>query len=335
MFHRGRLLILLLPLLVAGLWPKQTRAMPSQHFRLKYAVAPGLRCPAEKQLRSEVASRMAHDPWKRDARRVIHVQISSSVGGMEAKIWIREAAGQEVGKRSFRSTQGNCAELLEHVAFHLALVIDPLGVRRPRAPRPPAGKASSVTAKPARATQTPPATSPTVATRPTPAARLDHLTLSVGGVFSMGAAAGDLSGGVTAQIRYRWWKLSVALEGRVELPAYLDVPGGQISTTLVSGAVLPCFHRRWLALCGVFRAGALRGQGHGLSDAKIETLPYLAGGIRAAAELRLSHTFSVSAYGDLVVPVPITLTNDATGEAFWTTPVINGALGVALAAGFL
>ena len=167
----------------------------------------------------------------------------------------------------------------------------------------------------------------------------DRLALSVGGVFAMGAAAGGVSGGLTAQIRYSFWKMSVGLEGRVDLPGQDDidgVEGGSVKTSLAAASVIPCFHRRWLAVCGVFTAGAIRGQSRGLINPTIDTAPYLAGGIRAGAEIDLSSTFSLRVYGDLMVPVPVRVKELEPGQReFWVSPPVNGALGLALAAGFL
>lgn len=329
----GRLAIALIAAvaLQAGQAPAAAAA-PPKRYRLKYTVAPGLRCPARAQVKSEVASRMAHEPWSRRARRVIHVQVTSSLKGMVARIWIRKASGRKVGRRTFRSVEGDCNEVMEHVAFHLALVLDPLSLRRPR----PKFKPPPPVKPPVQ--PTPPTPTPRIRARAAVVAR-GHLALSVGGVFALGAAAGNVSGGLTAQVRYRFWKMSVGVEGRVDLPAQADiegVPDGRIETTLITASVLPCFHRRWLAVCGVLTAGSIRGQPRGLRNPKIETLPYLAGGVRAGAELALSSTFSFRVYGDLVVPAPVTFEAEKpTGKIFWTTPPVNGAVGVALAAGFL
>ena len=322
--------------LLGAAWPAPGGAAPKQRYRLEYVVAPGLRCPAMAQVMSEVSSRMAHDPWRRRARRVIHLQVTSTVGGMEARIWVRQASGRKVGKRTFRSVEGDCGELMEHVAFHLALVMDPLGVRTIKKPRvkkmpPPKPAPASRPSIPIR--------TPGVRSGAEVGKRQDRLAISVGGILAMGASAGDISGGVTAQIRYRFWMMSVGLEGRVDLPGYDDIAGvkdGRVGTTLMAASVLPCFHRRWLAVCGVFTAGAIRGQSRGLVPPRIKTLPYLAGGVRVGAEIDLSPTFSLRLYGDMVVPVPVTFEEDPPGQlVFWTTPVINGALGLALAAGFL
>lgn len=324
--------------------PAPAGAAPRQRFRLQYVVAPGLRCPAMARFKSEVSSRMAHDPWRRRARREIHVQVTSTVGGMEARIWVRQASGRKVGERTFRSVEGDCDELMEHVAFHLALVMDPLGLRRPR-PRTKKpsldhrDQLASSTRSPAKLATTLRSHAPRIRSGGTADPRPDRLSISMGGVFALGAAAGDLSGGVTAQIRYRFWKMSMGLEGRVDLPAHEPIEGtedGRIGTTLMSASLLPCFHRRWLAVCGVLTAGAIRGQPRGLVNPKIETLPYLAGGVRVGAEIELTAEFSLRVHGDLVVPAPVNFTENEPGErVFWTTPVINGALGVALAAGFL
>ena len=321
--------------LMGATWPAPVGSTPKQRFRLEYAVAPGLRCPAMAQLMSEVSSRMAHDPWRRRARRVIYVQVTSTVAGMEALIWVRQATGRKVGRRTFRSVEGDCGELMEHVAFHLALVMDPLGVRtirKPREKKKPQPKSVPVSRPPT------PIKTPGVRSGATVGRRLDRLAISVGGIFAMGAAAGGLSGGVTAQIRYRFWKMSVGLEGRVDLPGYDDIDGvkdGRVGTTLMAASVLPCFHRRWLAVCGVLTAGAIRGQSRKMIPPKIEHLPYLAGGVRVGAEIDLSTTFSLRVYGDLAMPVPVTFGDDPGQQVLWTTPVINGGLGLALSAGFL
>jgi hypothetical protein len=123
--------------------------------------------------------------------------------------------------------------------------------------------------------------------------------------------------------------LSVALEGRFDFPVYLDIPGGQVSTSLYLGSALGCYHIWWVTGCVLFGAGGLRGSGHGLADAQSHTAPYLTSGLRAGIDLPLASVLALRVYGDLLGRLSqVTLnSSDAEGTELWRAPAVTGAVG--------
>lgn len=295
-------------------------------YRFVYTLGEGTaRCPARDQIMGEISGRLVRDPWDPAARSLITVTIGLQRQQLQALISVRERGSRKAGQRRFTSASGDCKELVEHVAFHLSLYIDPLSPGTPRrkaAPPAPAPRPAPVK----------------VARRPTrrrPRSRRPRFSISAGGLLALGSAPGHVAGGVAVQGRLRWSRVSVALEARVDLPAYADVQGGQVSSFLTAAAVIPCLHHRWFSGCGVLSAGAMRGQGHGLNDAMAETSPHLMTGVRANGELRLRGIFSLRMYADLLLQLTRNpLKETATDVELWSNPPVHGALGLAVVGDF-
>jgi hypothetical protein len=162
-----------------------------------------------------------------------------------------------------------------------------------------------------------------------------HVAASVGGHVAVGSAP-SVAGGVTLQGRLQWRSLSVGLEGRVDLPAYRDVSGGQVSSSLLLAGVLGCYHYRWVAGCALVMAGALRAAGHDIPNAESSTLAYVAGGVRLGVEVPLFSILALRVHSDLVVPFTrITLRETDTRTEIWSTPSLSGAFGLAVVGAFL
>jgi hypothetical protein len=120
------------------------------------------------------------------------------------------------------------------------------------------------------------------------------------------------------------------VEGRGDLPASEDVGGGrEASTSLLLASLVPCAHASvWLG-CALVSAGALAGQGRGLSQERTDRSPYIGAGARVGAELPLGPLLAVRLHADILASFTRT-TLHVGDESVWTTPPTSGALGAAV-----
>jgi hypothetical protein len=295
--------------------------------RLLYTRGPGAEaCPDLAAVRDAVAARLGYVPFDERAARLVIVAVASASPTLHARIELRDPSGKIVGLRELSSTSKDCKELASAVELALSIAIDPLSFTRP--PRAPTSERTPLHAETPRP---PPAGELRASARPAPVEETPRLQIaaSVGGVVAIGSAP-SVAGGITlqGQLRFRW--TSLALEGRVDLPAYLDVAGGRISTSLLLANVLGCGHYRWLFGCLEVAAGAMRAAGHDIPDAESVTLAYVAGGVRLGTELPLHRVFALRLHGDLLAAFTrATLRETTTRAEIWSTPAISGAFGLA------
>jgi hypothetical protein len=121
--------------------------------------------------------------------------------------------------------------------------------------------------------------------------------------------------GGTVFVRGRVKRVSLALEGRYDLPASTDVGRATVETSLGMASIAPCFHFGWAAACAVGSLGSLHATSRGVAKPREDRALYVAVGARVAAELRLAGPLSAWARVDATVPLrpyPVTL----DGEAF-------------------
>lgn len=304
-----------------ALAPAGARGDPGlPRVRLLYAIGAGAeQCPDIGAMREAVAARLGYVPWHEDAPRVVAVALSRDGRGLLARIELRSNAHM-TGQRELTSTRPDCRELAGAVELAISLAIDPLSLTRPWGKPPPQAGDHEPT----------PDQQAGVRAKPSAPRRLS-VSASAGGLVAFGSAPA-VAGGIAVQGRLRWRDLSVGLEGRFDFPAYMDVAGGEVSTSLAMGSLLGCWHLWHAAGCAVFGVGGLRGTGHGLGDAQSHTLPYLTGGLRLGGEIPLVSVLALRVYGDLLGALSrVTLrTSDAQASEIWSNPAVSGALGLAL-----
>ncbi len=140
--------------------------------------------------------------------------------------------------------------------------------------------------------------------------------------------------GVTLHGGVRRGALSIALEGRADLPAAKrTASGGTVSSALLLGTLAPCFHRSMIVGCALVSAGALAGSSEGVTRPAQVTTPFAALGARIGVEVPLVSELSARIHADLLGGLTRT-TLELDGLPVWTTPPISGALGAGLAWSF-
>jgi hypothetical protein len=304
-------------------------------------------CPDEAALQRAVAARLGRDPFRPDAGLLIRVRLDRQRGGMAAALDVTTSGGAR-GSRTLTSRDASCGELAAAVALALSIIIDPLarpasqpgwdGPEPPELsppPAPPFGPASPPSPEPK-----PVAAAPAAAPTPVVAAAWPTRErgsgivpeLSVGGAAAFGAAP-TTTGSVLLQAGLRRGALSVALEGRFDVPVSTSAGSGSVSAGLLMGDVVPCYHRWLLAGCAVFGAGVLRGSGHNLAGARSETSAVGVAGARLIFEWPLGARFGLRAYAEVLGRLrSVSLRVD--DASVWTTPPVSGGLGLALAVKF-
>jgi hypothetical protein len=226
----------------------------------------------------------------------------------------------------------------------LSLAIDPLSAMRPRPvaqtagagarPAPaaaaPAPAAPPRPAAPAARPTAPPATAMARRPPPSPAAPSEPWRVQVG-LGVLGSAGMSLSPtvGLTGSVGARGRRWSLSIEGRVDLPRSASVSGGRVTASALGGVLVPCLHLGPLAGCALALAGAVRGSGERLADARQQTTVLAALGGRLAIEVPSNGgALAVRLHIDLVASV-VRTTLRVGGEPAWTAPPLSGAVGAA------
>lgn len=300
---------------------------------LRYTRGAGAeRCPNAETLRSAVAARLGRDPWDQAAACTIIVAIAREGAGLRARVELRAGNGRVTGLREMTSVGQDCIELAAAVQLAISLAIDPLSFTRPAkaaslgasAQTIPGAAADRVEARRAEK-PAPPAVAKTPAEQD-PGLRVE---ISLGGLAALGSAP-SVAGGFALQGRLRWGKWSAALEGRIDLPAYQEIPGGEVSSSLLMAGGLGCLHVRSFFGCGLAYVGALRAAGHDVPLPRRTTLLYAAAGARLGFEIPLYSVLSLRLSGDLLATLTrITLRESGGPAEYWTTPPLSGAFGAA------
>jgi hypothetical protein len=312
-----------------------TRATAAPTSKLLYSRSnDASSCPDEEALRQAVADRVGGDRFSPSGTQTIVVSVFRRGSPFVATVALVDESG--VSHPRELHVEGSCGELLDAVALAIAIAIDPQSLARSATPPPPPTPSEPV------ATLPPPAAAPIL---PPPAPKEQPLgpvgepsapmpvrpaplmiEARTGAVASLGTAPGPAVG-LALGAEVRWRALSVALEGRVDAPSSMPASGGgEVSSWLVLGAIVPCFHQGPFFGCLVEQAGSVQTSGSGVSVTHAKSVPWRATGGRVGARLPFSETVEVQIHGDLVANLdPMTLVLD--GAQVFKAPPATESLG--------
>ncbi|MEP7127034.1 MAG: hypothetical protein ABJE95_39240 [Byssovorax sp.] len=318
--------------LLVILGASDARAEPPRRpsARLEYDRKKGAeQCPDEAELRAYVAARLGRDPFTADSSRRVVSTVARKGRGFVGTMDLFEN-----GEKSW--SQGpiedpSCTRLVDEI-LALAIVIN---LSEPPA-APPA--ATSLPASPLAPTPSPPpAEKPTPPVdQPTAAVDPDAPRLRL--AFGSGIELGDgptPSPVFSLNVGVRWPVVSIALEGRTDLPLTgTGASGVQVQTHVVAGAVMMCLHASSLYLygCGVFAVGVQRG-GDVRSPAGYSSTAYAGAGGRGGVEIPVTPRFAVQLTADLLAAInPIAIRSqphdgDPLREIWRSTPVAGAVQG--------
>jgi hypothetical protein len=315
---------------------------PARTARLTYSRGTGASdCPDADVIRAGVAARLGYEPFDDRAERLVSATVSRTGHVLEARIQIAGADGKAAAERRLASRQADCSELASAMELAISIAIDPLAGSRPR-PEPPAPPPASP--PPPAPPPAPPQVivvrepAPPPVAPPPPAARVPIVFLvRLGGLGSVGSAPAAAFGG-TVQASVRRGSFSIGVEGRgdVAVTTEFDYNGmrvGDMETSLLMGALVPCASRGLLEGCALFAAGELRASARGLQMPQQVTAPFAAVGARVGLELPLGSVLSAGAHADVLAPITETVLR-VSGQPVWTSPAISAAFGATIGARF-
>ena len=314
-------------------------AQGQRQVRFEYARLDGAgACPDLVTIQSGVASRLGYEPFDERGRDLVRATIHLSEHGLEARIEMLDENGSLKAERKLVSHRRDCSELASSVELAISIAIDPF--RLSAAPAISDSRAHGPEATSAPAQDPASASAPSA---PTASAAEESVSASAprrplsgrieAGLLGAVGTAPSSALGFSAGAGIRGGDLSLAIEGRADLPASTSLRVGEASTSLLVASLLPCAHFRVLAPCALVSAGALWAAGHGLEDARRVRLPYVAVGARLAAAIPLMPRLSLAIHVDLTRPLVETRV-EVDGAAVWTSPIFAFALGVGVAADF-
>lgn len=244
-------------LLLSWCAPGQALAQPDLRVVLDYSADPALACPSAAELSASVTKQLGYDSFTTDTteprlRIVISKQAERAAAQME---WFDRQQRSE-GERRLLS-DGNCAELVNNLAFAVAVQIQ----LHAAANTPPAIPAPAAPAVPPPPLATPPKRPPTRTNRP-----LREIFVGAGAMVRNG-----LSPGVSPGVRVfgalstdRW---VLELSAHTTLPSERQQADGTgFSSRELGASFAPCLNRPPIGLCAVGTLSLLHVRGQGVDQ---------------------------------------------------------------------
>lgn len=304
--------IIALVLLDASLACAERPRRPS--VRLDYERMKGAEsCPDETSLRAHVAAQLGRDPFTPEGSWRVVASVARRGAGFVATM----EAFENDGKTWFPDpiVDPSCARLVNDI-LALSIAIE---LSEPPPAAPPATPPIVATAPRAEQPAPPPESSPPQ----DPEAMRFRLAFGAGVEIGVGVAASPV---FALNVGVRWPIVSVALEGRTDLPLTGTGEGGApIQTHAVAGSMLGCLHVRSLYAygCAVLALGVQRG-GDTRSPSAYASTAYAAAGGRIGLEIPVTPRFAVHLAGDVLAALnPIAIRSNF--HNVWQSSPVGGA----------
>jgi hypothetical protein len=314
-------------------------ALASVSPQLVYTRTPdALACPDDQTLRSAVAARFGYDPFVRQGRELVIVQVSGGKGTYTGRVQLVDEQGLASGTREISSSSDKCSELSNALALAISIALDAL-MNEPPTP------ATATESQQPEAQPTPPvpwfapdARDAAPKPSPKPATPAGLSPWSVGGDLAVSAGYGPSPGPrIAAFARLRpspRLPLSIALEISADwsLPSTV-YPAGSLTSELYSANVAPCWHFGAGLFCALGQLGWMQASTSEMTSPGSDGMLFAAVGARVGAEWPLSDRLFVRFHGDLLYDLERPRFASSTGDATWWNaavalkPVV-GALGL-------
>ncbi|WP_394845793.1 hypothetical protein LZC95_53285 [Pendulispora brunnea] len=299
--------------------------------RLVYVRSAGATaCPDEDALRTAVAARLGYEPFRHTAPVTIVARVTRVAGLYRGEVELLDENGIERGTRALAERTDRCEDVVAAMALTVSIAIDPLSLTR-SAPPPDANSdvIDFAKAPPPAPTPPPPQPPPPVAEEPheatnsPPPKTRPFVGTTFIGAFGVEPAA---SFGMSAFAGLRATTFSVAIEGRADLGTSTDVaPEGQISSNVLLGSIVPCFHAGPAFLCPVVSLGVLNGSSSSIVGPRSTSTLFASGGARLGVELNL--TGPLALFSATEVGLPMTRPEFRIDRrTVYTQPAITGSV---------
>jgi hypothetical protein len=301
---------------------------------LEYLAAPD--CPDASTFKDITTARLGYDPFRENAPDRILVNIVLRAGAIEGRIEWRDTKGMWVGDRTFRSTGEDCRELVQPMAFALALQIQFLAVVR-GSPGPsvsPPTEVGAAAAPPPSPPPIPPVSNPPASSEAESGGGLSsilgpgpELTIGAGALVGFGVSSSPVPFG-RLWGRLAWPHRSLELATEVGWPTTTrraDRAGFSQQHLLAS--IAGCGTLKWLGLCLVAKGGGVRVVGKDIWAPASAWGQVIETGLRLAVMQRLGRHAYVAAQGEGLINVmrwKVTLDQ----KAVWTSPRFAATVGL-------
>jgi len=271
-------------------------------------------------LDTQVRQAAAGDPVLPNERAAIRIELLKSADAFEAHIVFDDGNGGVRGPRVVTAT--TCGELGEAVAVVVAIALPGLATSpQPVSVSTPPNPARSQLAIADRTSDS--LVAHVVIREPARPIETDVLVAGAGDVASQSVVGQLLIG-----LRLRRGATSLEGELRLDAPSERLLKGmGTIGMFRTQASISPCLHVTSFAACGVLSAGTVRGSGIGLTEARTVYTPLVSAGFRLAWERSITERMAVRLYGEIDT-VLTTTTFDVDNMPVWTSPRLEGSLGI-------
>ena len=139
--------------------------------------------------------------------------------------------------------------------------------------------------------------------------------------------------GFSLQLGFAWSVFSLAIEGQTNVPVHEELSGGSVTSSQLTGTLVPCFTQWHLGGCALISAGATRVTASGVEPTGNHSLPYFALGARVYAGLPLVDWLEARVLVDLLIP--LTQTSIVLDQSTsWAAPPVSGSVALALVTRF-
>jgi hypothetical protein len=306
-------------------------------IRLSYERRSGAEsCPDEEQLREAITTRLGSDPFSDEGKRTLEIIVSKQGDGLEARIGLIGADGVTRGQRDLVSKSRECRDLSTVLVLTAAMALDPLAARASEGPTGPMPSSVVLAGNPAPASEVEGIASHAPAAQAATASGFEASLAVVGEVGSLSAP----SVGLTLGVGYAWSLFSLSLEAQGFLPVHeqliSETPGvasGSVSSSQITGTLVPCLSRWHLGICGLVSGGVTRVTASGIVPAGTHALPYFALGARVYGGLPLWDWLEARVLLDVQAPLTQTsIVLDTTTT--WTAAPVSGGAALALVTHF-
>ena len=301
-----------------------------RRVRLEYIRGDGAQaCEDEGAFRFLITTQMREDPFFAAASARLVVTIERQGAQYQGRAVLDDGNGAVLWTR-VGSPGRSCPDVVRDLALVVFLNFDTYD---PPAPPLPPKATREAPPSPRPSSEVPPLPLPstpiTYWEEPRPASPSGRRVVSAGGVVGFGIAP-SISLGTSLAAGYRWSLASLSLELRGFLPASGLSPDRRhlLTTSRISGLLVPCVHWGIGLFCGLAEVGAQIST----SDAyypRTSATSIVAGGARAGFQTEFTRGFSARIFGDALLSM-------RSARLFlgdvpqWQTPFLSGAVSGAL-----
>jgi hypothetical protein len=317
----------ILALLLCSLCSIPARAQ-TESVKLDYAVTPGTEaCPDAQAFRDAVAAHLGYDPFAASGKRTVRARIQKSGTRLSGTVNLEDDAGQTLGSKALESSQ--CDDLVSAMGFAVAMAIDPSRALHPIPPAPVSPPPTpALVEPPPPPPRAPPDESPPKNDKPRH--RLIP-QLSLGGAVAGLGPVANISAAIYAGAGLRYGNASLGLEGRYETPSSHATFGGQIETSTIGAALVPCAHWSLAFFCAELFLGALEGQSEGIKGNRSDQTFFSQAGVRLGVAIPLSFApVSLEPFVEALVTLTPTEFNFLMQNNVWSTDAFGVSGGVRL-----